>query len=155
MCPQVFESPPEQGALLPLPELSACLPGVMPDKNGNFEESICRDKRLDAYSKTKLYQSFGRSPRQPCKPKRSLRHDIRRSSSRGFVSPTNSSFQKRFAGQLVKSRDRGQSAVETCNSKNSIGPNFFSYHEGQFCDMATRRLYPRCEVENSTECFDE
>jgi hypothetical protein len=155
VCPQVFETPPAQGALLPLPEVSTCVPGVAPDKSGKFEVNICKDGRLDAYGKNKLFQSFGRQPRAQCKGNRAAKERRRLDLSQKFSEANKSAIQKRFTGQLIKSRDSGQSAVETCNSRNSIGPNFYSYHEGQLCDMERRKLYPRCEASDETECFDE
>lgn len=150
VCPLVFETPPPQGAPLPLNELSTCVPSVMPDKDGKFEEQICRDKRLSRYERSMIFKSFGKQIRNMCR-KRSVEEQNSQTSSEA----NRSAFQKRFAGQLIKSHDRGQSAIETCNSMNSIGPNFYSYHEKQFCDMETRKLFPRCENADETECFDE
>jgi hypothetical protein len=75
--------------------------------------------------------------------------------SKKISDASKSTIQKCFAGQLIKSQTPWQSAVETCNSKNSIGPSFYSYHEEKFCDMEKRKLYPLCVASEETECFDE
>jgi hypothetical protein len=155
VCPQVFETPPAQGAPLPLAEVSTCTPAVMPDKDGRFEEFICRETRLDGYEKNMLFRSFGQNPRAMCNRKRANKERHQSNSARMLSTAIESDIQKRFIGQLIKSRDRGQSAIETCNSKNSLGPNFYSYHEGKFCDMSSRKLYSRCEAPEETGCFDE
>ncbi|KAH7397367.1 hypothetical protein BKA66DRAFT_394575, partial [Pyrenochaeta sp. MPI-SDFR-AT-0127] len=62
--------------------------------------------------------------------------------------------QKRFVGRLVKSRDITQSAVRLCESKGSVGPDFFSEHEQMLCDMNRRKLYPACTGDAESECFD-
>jgi hypothetical protein len=71
----------------------------------------------------------------------------------GFPAPDHP-LQKRFAGVLVKSRDITQSAVRVCESKGSIGPDFFSEHEQMFCDMTKRKLYPACTGGGEIGCFD-
>lgn len=62
--------------------------------------------------------------------------------------------QARFHGQLVKSYDAGQSARGLCNSRGSVGPNFYSHHEKSFCDMSKKKLFPLCEAHDTMECFD-
>ncbi|OAL06980.1 hypothetical protein IQ06DRAFT_209690, partial [Phaeosphaeriaceae sp. SRC1lsM3a] len=151
----IFDKPPEEGARLPLPELLPCVPGVMPDKNGKFEQTLCNDDRISGVDKYKLFELFGRPPQKQCNKKRAFREGRQPESPQIISDGKRSAIQKRFAGQLIKSRDRGQSAIETCNSEQSIGPNFYSYHEGHFCDMEKRKLYSRCEAWNDSECFDE
>ncbi|KAH3975837.1 hypothetical protein HBH51_083840 [Parastagonospora nodorum] len=155
VCPKVFELAPTQAAPLPIPELSSCVPGVMPDKDDVFAEEICNNKRLKGVERVRLWQAFDRPPRSMCTKKRSAEVRHRQISLEKTPRANRAAFQKRFAGQLVKSRDLGQSAVGTCNSRNSVGPNFFSYHEGKFCDMEKHKLYPQCEGHAHTECFDE
>jgi hypothetical protein len=62
--------------------------------------------------------------------------------------------KKSFCGKLVKSRDLSQSAVRVCNSKGSVGPDFFSEHEQVFCDMDNRQLYTACRDHEELDCFD-
>ncbi|KAF2675824.1 hypothetical protein K458DRAFT_397586 [Lentithecium fluviatile CBS 122367] len=47
-----------------------------------------------------------------------------------FIQERFLNIQKRFSGSLIKSRDLGQSAVQVCRDKNSMGTDFFSVHEG-------------------------
>ncbi|RDL36634.1 Uncharacterized protein BP5553_05986 [Venustampulla echinocandica] len=59
-----------------------------------------------------------------------------------------------FPGQLITSGNPAHSAMELCNSGNSVGPDFVSHHEGLFCDMSEKELWPLCSTVIKTGCFD-
>jgi hypothetical protein len=59
-----------------------------------------------------------------------------------------------FPGKLVTSAQAGHSARELCESGNSLGPDFVSQHEGLFCDMSEKELWPLCDADHTTGCFD-
>jgi hypothetical protein len=142
-----------------MPEYSTCVPGLMPDENGVFEENPCKDSRLTEREGKDLMALFGQQCDQettwkPGGRKRAAKERRLLQSRQEQSGVDVRKIQSRFAGKLVKSRDPGQSASELCNSRSSIGPNFYSYHEKRFCDMEKRKLYPRCETLDETECFD-
>jgi hypothetical protein len=136
-------------------EYATCYPSTMPDKNGVFQEDLCKDDRLTFNEQRDLFSSFGTTWVTQCYGDVGVRKRSQIQSPQRRSGVDAGAIQKRFAGQLIKSRDLGQSAVEVCTSKSSIGPNFYSYLEGQFCDMEKRRLYRRCDASDETECFDE
>jgi len=150
VCPPVFESAPKAGELLPLVEYPTCFPSTTHDKNGIYEEDICKEKRIDWKEKMDLMKLFGHQDMRKQCPDGETKKRARQTRSGSNMD----AIQSRFAGILVKSHDLGQSAVEVCTSKSSIGPNFYSHHEGMFCDMETRNLYHRCETSDQTDCFD-
>ncbi|KAL1626478.1 hypothetical protein SLS56_006789 [Neofusicoccum ribis] len=59
-----------------------------------------------------------------------------------------------FPGKLIASRKTAHSARDLCLSDNSMGPDFVSFHEGLFCDMSEKELWPLCTTEAQTGCFD-
>ncbi|KAF2461011.1 hypothetical protein BDY21DRAFT_418919 [Lineolata rhizophorae] len=59
-----------------------------------------------------------------------------------------------LAGRLIISNSTAHGATELCESGSSYGPDFVSLAEGQFCDMETHTLYPLCEDNSATSCFD-
>lgn len=59
-----------------------------------------------------------------------------------------------FPGKLVTSVQPAHSAKELCESDMSFGPDFVSYHEGLFCDMSEKQLWPVCQEASETDCFD-
>lgn len=59
-----------------------------------------------------------------------------------------------MASELVVSQHDGHSAVGLCSSDTSFGPDFLSIHEGSFCDMGTKTLWPLCDAETVDKCFD-
>lgn len=59
-----------------------------------------------------------------------------------------------FPGRLITSPSLAHSAKELCESDKSLGPDFVSFHEGLFCDMSEKELWPLCETEDHTGCFD-
>lgn len=68
-----------------------------------------------------------------------------------------SSYSKRSAAlneQLVISYDPQQSAKKLCDSETSYGPDFVSIPESLYCDMDEKVLYPLCDKEHTTKCFD-
>jgi hypothetical protein len=140
-------------------EYTTCVPGLLPDTNGVFEEDPCNDSRLTLTEASQLMKSFKRQcPRGskwfPNAGKRLTKERRRLATRQEQPAVDVHKIQSRFAGKLVKSRDLRQSASELCNSKGSIGPNFYSHHEEKFCDMQKRKLYPRCEAQGDVECFD-
>ncbi|KAK3841242.1 MAG: hypothetical protein J3R72DRAFT_475681 [Linnemannia gamsii] len=46
-----------------------------------------------------------------------------------------------------------ESAKFLCHSLSSVGPNFVSTSENLYCDMTTRKLYPRCKSADNTKCY--
>ncbi|KAH7079653.1 hypothetical protein FB567DRAFT_533065 [Paraphoma chrysanthemicola] len=176
MCPQIFSPAPPGGALLPLPEVSACLPTVVPAEDGKVYPDPCDDPRLqrqDRYNilqmyhyqcpQTSAYDWYWDCPadkKNGCGKPREAEPIIITPRQRPAVSryngivTTNNSLQRRFAGRLVKSRHVDQSAVQVCTNPGSIGPDFFSEHEQMFCDMTERKLYPVCKSGGDMECFD-
>ncbi|RMD39417.1 hypothetical protein DV735_g5715, partial [Chaetothyriales sp. CBS 134920] len=58
------------------------------------------------------------------------------------------------ADRLVISKIAQHSAIELCNSFSSLGPDLVSVHEGMFCDMSEKRLWPVCTDYSSQYCFD-
>lgn len=52
------------------------------------------------------------------------------------------------------SSEPGHSAWELCESDNSTGPDFVSSHEGLFCNMSEKELWPLWGPEHTTGCFD-
>ena len=50
----------------------------------------------------------------------------------------------RFDGHLIISHHEQHSAVELCEARFSIGPDFVSFHEEIFCDMYTKQTWPLC-----------
>jgi hypothetical protein len=122
---------------------------------GIFKADVCKDGRINAYQKNTLFQTFRRQTRAQCKGKCAAKERRRAESSQKIPMRTRALSRNAFAGQLIKSRDLGQNTVETCNSKNSTVPKFFSYHGGQFCNMEKRKLYPPCEASDETGCFDD
>lgn len=59
-----------------------------------------------------------------------------------------------FPGKLVTSAKPAHSARELCESDTSMGPDFVSSHEGLFCDMSEKELWPLCDSNHTTGCFD-
>jgi hypothetical protein len=60
-----------------------------------------------------------------------------------------------FMGEhLVTSHHDDHSAAELCGSESSMGPDFVAVSEGQFCDMATKELWPVCSDTIMRNCFD-
>jgi hypothetical protein len=178
MCPQIFSPGPQAGEMLPLNEISGCLPSAVPDKDGKVYSDPCDYPYLsqqDRYNILSMYKyscptdhkhdwfwdcppdkknGCGK-PREPTKPIINLK-DRRRAElpmNDGYPSADHP-LQRRFAGKLVKSRDITQSAVRVCNSKGSVGPDFFSEHEQMFCDMNNRQLYTACRDHEELDCFD-
>lgn len=162
-CPQVFVPAPLAGESLPLPEVSACLPDGLPAPDGKVYPRPCSDPRLADTDKYTILSMYGQAcpnldTKKP-KPTVCRRNACRKrqegsfSTEQGFPSPYHP-LQKRFAGKLVKSRDITQSAVRVCESKGSVGPDFYSEHEQMFCDMNRRKLYPMCTSDADVECFD-
>ncbi|KAI9785425.1 MAG: hypothetical protein M1816_000440 [Peltula sp. TS41687] len=58
--------------------------------------------------------------------------------------------------RLVISKDANQSAVELCSHPASLGPDFANVAEGQFCQMATKTLFPVCSSSDRVKdnCFN-
>jgi len=59
-----------------------------------------------------------------------------------------------MASTLVHSNSSAHSAEESCSHPGYIGPSLVSYHEGTFCDMATRIVWPLCSDTVPSGCFD-
>ncbi|KAK7977803.1 hypothetical protein PG988_005293 [Apiospora saccharicola] len=59
-----------------------------------------------------------------------------------------------FPGKLVTSPKTAHSARELCESNNSLGPDFVSFHENLFCDMSEKELWPLCSATVASGCFD-
>jgi hypothetical protein len=63
----------------------------------------------------------------------------------------------KMASQLVVSDAASHSASYLCNADSSHGPDFVSTHEGLFCDMGSRIVWPLCNHTDGTStgnCFD-
>lgn len=52
----------------------------------------------------------------------------------------------KHVGQLIKSGSQYHSASELCGSATSYGPDFVSIHEGIFCDMDQKKVWPICKM---------
>lgn len=59
-----------------------------------------------------------------------------------------------MANTLVHNNSTAHSAEELCNHPGSISPSFVSHYEGEFCDMATRIVWPLCSDKVTSGCFD-
>ncbi|KAF1949403.1 hypothetical protein CC80DRAFT_581401 [Byssothecium circinans] len=59
-----------------------------------------------------------------------------------------------FPGTLISSKQDGHSAKELCESDTSLGPDFVSFHEGLFCDMSEKQLWPLCGSGVESGCFN-
>jgi hypothetical protein len=55
--------------------------------------------------------------------------------------------------RLVKSMIPTHSAVDVCESKTSVGPDFVSMVDGMYCDMGTKELLPLCVPGLLGKCF--
>ena len=53
--------------------------------------------------------------------------------------------QEKVGGGLIISKHKGHSAKALCNSHSSHGHDFVSQHEGLYCDMSAKQLYPVCD----------
>ncbi|KAK9775650.1 hypothetical protein SCAR479_07757 [Seiridium cardinale] len=65
--------------------------------------------------------------------------------------------QSRFGGRLIMARgprEHRTEATDLCVSLSSHGPDFFSEHEGMFCDMTEKKLWPVCGKQDDVACFD-
>lgn len=164
----MFDPPPIYGATLEEAgtQITRCKPTIQPDQNGVYQKDVCYDERLSEEDRIELMTEFD----QYCpnlneydstdvqvnnnRKKRSLgtRHEPQMRHNHSSVGT--SDFQRRFAGHLTKSRDLSHSATELCTNMGSTGPNLYSYHEKRFCDLQKRKLYPVCEIQGQTECFD-
>jgi len=56
--------------------------------------------------------------------------------------------------RLITSKHPSHSAIKLCKSKTSKGPDFVSYHEGVFCDMCEKEVWPLCSESLKGGCFD-
>ncbi|PSN68557.1 hypothetical protein BS50DRAFT_520523 [Corynespora cassiicola Philippines] len=59
-----------------------------------------------------------------------------------------------FPGKLVSSDKKAHSARALCESGNSLGPDFVSKAEGLFCDMSEKELWPLCDENHLSGCFN-
>ncbi|KAF2437197.1 hypothetical protein P171DRAFT_478182 [Karstenula rhodostoma CBS 690.94] len=166
MCPPVFDKAPMEGARIPMSEFPTCAPGLFPDANGNVQEDLCKDPAVHGAERKTLSDAFGLNCENfddedgdlhgQC-PRHIRQRDPVACNGRRRSEPSRKkkeNLQNRFLGKLVKSYDIRQSARELCNSKGSVGPNFYSYHEKQFCDMGKKKLFSLCEDDGQVECFD-
>lgn len=140
----------------------------MPDASGKVYENFCEDPSIDQKTRDWLSKMWGdrcetkedrekkfkKPPASGTGCKRDPAACVGKRSPDGTLNVRTRALQARFAGQLVKSYDVGQSARGLCGSMGSVGPNFYSDHEKSFCDMSRKRLFPLCETEDATECFD-
>ncbi|KAG9513391.1 hypothetical protein KCU93_g10075, partial [Aureobasidium melanogenum] len=55
---------------------------------------------------------------------------------------------------LVQSNIPEHSAIDLCESKTSVGPDFVSTVEGVMCDMGTKQHMPLCAIGVLGRCFD-
>lgn len=55
---------------------------------------------------------------------------------------------------IVGSHDEMHSASELCEDPMAWGPDFVSFHEGVFCDMKKKEVWPLCDAEITKNCFD-
>ncbi|KAF1976069.1 hypothetical protein BU23DRAFT_456869, partial [Bimuria novae-zelandiae CBS 107.79] len=163
-----FTDAPQEGSRIPMKEAPYCAPGLFGDANGNVQTDLCKDPAVQGAERKKLSDAFELNCENfdnPNKPKPNLHGScggskrdplacIGRKRSEPIVK-RQEKLQSKFSGKLVKSHDIGQSARELCESENSVGPNFYSYHEKLFCDMENKKLYPLCEKDGDVGCFDE
>lgn len=56
---------------------------------------------------------------------------------------------------VIISDSTWHSARELCESDKSVGHDFVSLKEGQFCDMTSRKLWPLCGAFKQSGCFDQ
>lgn len=59
-----------------------------------------------------------------------------------------------FPGKLITSGQIGHSAKALCSCERSLGPDFVSLHEGLFCDMSEKQLWPLCGNGVVSGCFN-
>lgn len=69
----------------------------------------------------------------------------------GSSTPGQGSSRHRFQGHLVISSQDFHSAKGLCEHPNSYGPSFASLHDGWFCDMIEKKLYPICTQNGGTD----
>lgn len=55
---------------------------------------------------------------------------------------------------LVVTDDPTHSAEELCGHPDSRGPNLVNVHEGRYCHMVDKSLWPVCSPETASNCFD-
>ncbi|KAK7754166.1 hypothetical protein SLS62_003743 [Diatrype stigma] len=60
-----------------------------------------------------------------------------------------------FDSALVVTDDPTHSAEELCDHPDSRGPNLVNIHEGRYCHMVDKSLWPTCSGNTSTNCFDK
>ena len=54
---------------------------------------------------------------------------------------------------IIGSQDAAHSALKLCQSDTSLSPDFVSFSEGIFCDMATKTPWPLCSTTVTDECY--
>ena len=59
-----------------------------------------------------------------------------------------------FRGSIIGSHEEKHSGRSLCSDSSSWGPDFVSFHEGVFCDMAKKKMWPLCREEITRDCFD-
>ncbi|KAL2291418.1 hypothetical protein FJTKL_12822 [Diaporthe vaccinii] len=68
------------------------------------------------------------------------------------------SLQERHARTLVNDRNKrgGSGTKELCGDPHSVGPSYANHHEGFFCRMTDKTLWPFCDSAAgvSHDCFD-
>ena len=64
--------------------------------------------------------------------------------------------EARFAATVARQRTTQYSARDVCEDPHSYGPNFLSDHDGLFCEITTRTLFPVCaeKDEEDRACYD-
>lgn len=68
--------------------------------------------------------------------------------------PRGKHVKRSLAPTVVKSNLTTHTAASLCASESSVGPDFLTLADGQFCDMGTKTLWPVCKSAQDTGCFD-
>jgi hypothetical protein len=75
-----------------------------------------------------------------------------------FTIPTNlnsiSTPTSPFQSTIVGSHHARHNSTALCSNPWSYGPDFVSFHEGVYCDMETRRIWPLCNTTKREDCYD-
>lgn len=59
-----------------------------------------------------------------------------------------------FQNTIVGSHYSRHNSTALCSNPMSYGPDFVSFHERVFCDMANRLTLPLCSVTTRKDCYD-
>ncbi|KAJ4291016.1 hypothetical protein N0V90_010212 [Kalmusia sp. IMI 367209] len=59
-----------------------------------------------------------------------------------------------FKSRIIASHHAEHSSEELCSSETSYGPDFVSFEESLFCDMALKQTWPLCSEKVTRKCYD-